>query len=52
MSCTLLLRTIILLTIVLLVSLLLHVSLLLVVQHPKKVLMSLPRGRCALQVKM
>jgi hypothetical protein len=37
-------------------SLLLHVSLphvilLLAVQHPKKLLLSLSRGRCALQVK-
>jgi hypothetical protein len=57
MSCTLLL-TIILSTIVLFGSLLLHVShllhvslLLLAVQHPKKLLLLLPRGHSALQVK-
>jgi hypothetical protein len=57
MSCTLLL-TIILSTIVLFRSLLLHVShllhvslLLLAVQHPKKLLLLLPRGHSALQVK-
>jgi hypothetical protein len=63
MSCTLLL-TIILSTIVLFGSLLLHVShllhvslhlhvslLLLAVQHPKKLLLLLPRGHSTLQVK-
>jgi nitrate reductase gamma subunit len=63
LSCTLLLLTVVLPTVVLptdvlLGSLLLHVSLLfhmslllLAVQHPMKLLMSLPRGRCAMQVK-
>jgi hypothetical protein len=64
LSCKLLLLTVLLLGSLLLhvsrllhVSLLLylsllHVSLLLVVQHPKKLLLSLSRGRCALQVKI
>jgi hypothetical protein len=55
LSCTLILLTVVLPTVVLLVSLHLHVSLLLhvsilllTVQHPKKLLMSLSRGHCAL----
>jgi hypothetical protein len=55
---TLLLLTVVLLTVILLGSLHLHLSLLLHmsrllldVQHPKKLLLLLPRGRYALQVK-